>query len=189
MMTRYTPTAIALHWIIAVVMAGTFALGLYMQGLPLSPSKLQFYSYHKWAGVSAFLLVLVRLIWRMGHPAPAMPGAMSSAMQRVAGAAHTILYLLMLAIPISGWLMSSAKGFQTVWFGVIPLPDLVARDKTLGEQLHLLHQILNYSTLLLLIGHVFAAFKHHLVDRDDVLIRMLPWASSQHSSTSSEKVS
>lgn len=179
MTARYTPTAIALHWIVAIGIAGTFALGLYMHDLPLSPSKLTLYSYHKWAGVTLFLLVLIRLLWRMSHPAPVLPATMPALMQKAAAAGHLVLYVLMFAIPLSGWIMSSAKGFQTVWFGVIPLPDLVGKDKELGHLLGEVHEFLSYSLLLLVVGHVAAALKHHWIDKDDVLTRMLPHHASR----------
>jgi cytochrome b561 len=88
---------------------------------------------------------------------------------------HGMLYLLMIAIPLSGWLMSSAKGFQTVYFGVLPIPDLVSKDKAIGDALEAVHMILNYSMAAILVGHIGAAIKHHVVDKDDVLRRMLPW--------------
>ncbi len=80
----------------------------------------------------------------------------------------------MLAIPLSGWLMSSAKGFQTVWFGVLPIPDLVGRDKALGALLTQVHEVLNLVFMALLVVHIGAALKHHFIDRDDILQRMLP---------------
>ncbi|HRD88734.1 MAG TPA: cytochrome b [Accumulibacter sp.] len=174
--TRYTHPAIALHWLMAVLLTGLFGLGLYMSELALSPEKLKLYSWHKWAGVSAFLLVLLRLAWRAGHPPPALPAAMPRWQQAASHALHHLLYLLMVAIPLSGWLMSSAKGFQTVYFGVLPLPDLLAKDKALGELLETVHATLNYTLAVLVVAHVAAALKHHLLDRDDVLLRMLPWA-------------
>jgi cytochrome b561 len=85
-----------------------------------------------------------------------------------------LLYLLMFAVPLSGWLMSSAKGFQTVWFGVLPLPDLLDKNKELGDALQQLHMLLNFSMAALVVAHLGAALKHHFVDRDDVLSRMLP---------------
>jgi cytochrome b561 len=85
-----------------------------------------------------------------------------------------VLYALMVVIPLTGWLMSSAKGFQTVWFGVLPLPDLLAKDKALGDQLAQLHWALNVGLLLLIAGHAAAALWHHVVLKDDTLRRMLP---------------
>lgn len=174
MKNHYTGTAKALHWLMALMLFAMLALGFYMQGLPLSPEKLQLYSWHKWAGVTIFLLVLFRLAWRFTHRPPALPANMPKPMQLAAHAGHLALYGLMLAIPLSGWLMSSAKGFQTVWFGFLPLPDLLAKDKALGDLLQTVHVSLNLLMLVVVAGHVGAALKHHFIDRDDILTRMLP---------------
>jgi cytochrome b561 len=171
----YSATAIRLHWLVAIALIGTFSLGIYMHELPLSPDKLKLYSWHKWAGVTIFLLVLVRLAWRLTHRPPAPPAGMPAWQHRAAEAVHGLLYLLMLAVPISGWLMSSAKGFPTVWFGVLPLPDLLQKDTALGETLVTVHKTLNLTMAGLVLGHAAAALKHHLIDRDDVLKRMLPF--------------
>jgi cytochrome b561 len=80
----------------------------------------------------------------------------------------------MLAIPISGWLMSSAKGYQTVWFGVLPIPDLLGKDKQLGDALADLHGALNGLLMFIVAIHVLAALKHHFIDRDNILRRILP---------------
>ncbi|MEN3110618.1 cytochrome b [Uliginosibacterium paludis] len=173
--TAYTRTAIGLHWLIALGLGGTLSLGFYMSDLPFSPAKLQYYSWHKWAGVSLFLLALFRLVWRLTHAAPAAPAGMPAWQHAAAEWTHRVLYLLMLAIPLSGWLMSSAKGVPTVWFGVLPLPDLLGRDPELGKQLGQLHGALNFGLLGLVGMHAAAALKHHLIDRDDVLSRMLPF--------------
>lgn len=171
---QYTSTAKVLHWLIALMIIGLFALGQYMNDLSMSPSKLQLYSWHKWAGVTVFLLVLIRLGWRLLHTPPALPAQMSKPQRLASHIGHAVLYLLMLAIPISGWLMSSAKGYQTVWFGVVPLPDLIGKDKQIGEALVELHESLNGLLMLIVAIHALAALKHHFIDRDDVLIRMLP---------------
>ncbi|MGL6079658.1 cytochrome b [Methyloversatilis discipulorum] len=171
---RYTRTAMSLHWLIALMLFGMFGFGLYMVELPLSPQKLKFYSYHKWAGVTVFLLVLARLAWRITHRPPALPPGMPAWQVKAAKAGHHLLYLLMVIVPLSGWLMSSAKGFQTVWFGVLPLPDLLAKDEALGEALLLTHRLLNWFFMLVVAGHVVAALKHHFIDRDGLLSRMLP---------------
>lgn len=175
MTQRYTLTAMGLHWLMAVLIFAIFPLGIYMHDLPLSPAKLQLYSYHKWIGVTIFLLVLVRLLWRATHKPPALPFGMPRWQEWASGAVHGLLYLLMLVMPVSGWLMSSAKGFKTVWFGIVPLPDLVAKDKALGELLGEVHEVLSFTLALLIVLHVAAALKHHFVERDDVLRRMLPW--------------
>jgi cytochrome b561 len=173
--TRYTGVAIAMHWLMAVLIVGAFGVGTYMVGLKLSPTKLQLYSWHKWAGVTIFVLLWARLVWRLGHPAPALPSTMPVWQQQVAGALHVVLYLLMIAVPLSGWLMSSAKGFQTVWFGVLPIPDLLHKNEALGDFLKNVHLFLTWSLAALVAAHVGAALKHHVIDRDDVLARMLPF--------------
>ena len=161
-----------LHALVAVLVLSLFALGLYMADLPLSPQKLKLYSYHKWAGVTVFLLALARVLWRIGHQPPAFAPSLSAFQQRAAGAGHALLYVLMVIVPLSGWLMSSAKGFQTVWFGVLPLPDLLAMDKVLGDTLLVLHQYLNYAFMAVVAGHVAMALKHHFIDGDGSLRRM-----------------
>ena len=171
---HYSRTAKGLHWLIALLMLGLLGLGFYMHDLPLSPQKLQLYAWHKWAGVTVFLLVILRLAWRVTHKAPLLPAGMPRWQQWAAQATHLLLYGLMLAIPLSGWLMSSAKGFQTVWFGVLPLPDLLAKDKALGDLLQTLHMSLNLLLVALLAAHVGASLKHHFINKDDVLLRMLP---------------
>ena len=174
MTPHYTATAKGLHWLMALLIFGLLALGFYMADLPLSPEKLQYFSWHKWAGVTVFLLVWLRLASRVTHRPPAYPLSMNGLQQLLAHAGHLALYVLMLLIPVSGWLMSSAKGVQTVWFGVLPLPDLLGRDKELGKQLAELHSALNIGLLVLIGIHAGAALLHHLVLKDDILRRMLP---------------
>jgi cytochrome b561 len=172
--TRYAWPSIGAHWLIALLIFGGFALGLYMHDLPLSPQKLRFYSYHKWLGVTVFVLVLARLFLRWRYPPPPLLPA-PHWQQRAAQGVHHAFYLLMFAIPLSGWLMSSAKGFSTVWFGVLPLPDLLEKDEALGDLLRDLHAALNWLLAMLVCLHVGAAMKHHWRDRDATLARMLPW--------------
>jgi cytochrome b561 len=172
---RYGATAIALHWVAAVLIIGNLAFGLYMVDLPLSPAKLRYYSWHKWAGVTIFLLSAARVLWRVAHPAPALPASMPAWQRTAANASHHLLYVLFFAAPLTGWLFSSAAGFQTVYFGVVPIPDLLAKDKELADALKLVHRYVNYSLAALVVVHAAAALKHHLVDGDDVLARMLPF--------------
>jgi cytochrome b561 len=181
MSAHYTKTAKGLHWLMAVLFFGMLGLGFYMQGLPLSPDKLKLYSWHKWLGVTVFLLALFRIAWRVTHQPPALPSSMPRLMQIAAHAGHHMLYMLMFLIPLSGWLMSSAKGFQTVWFGILPIPDLLEKNKLLGDLLQTVHVSLNYLFIAVLIGHIGAALKHHFIDKDDILTRMLPGSGKDKS--------
>jgi len=169
---RYTTPAIALHWLVALLIFVGFPLGVYMHELPLSPTKLQLYSYHKWIGITVLLLAGLRVAWRLAHRPPPLPDSVVRWQRQASAAVHGLLYVLILAIPLSGWLMSSAKGFPVVWFGVLPLPDLVGKDKALGDLLAGVHQILNFTLLGLVILHVAAALKHHFIERQPFLQRM-----------------
>ncbi len=175
MTDRYTRSAITLHWLVALLIFAAFPLGMYMHDLPLSPHKLRLFSYHKWIGVTIFMLAVFRVSWRLTHRPPPLPERMPAWEKVSAESVHFLLYILIFAVPISGWLMSSAKGFQTVWFGVLPLPDLVNKDKELGDLLLEVHEVLNYLMAGLVLAHIGAALKHHLFDHDDVLARMLPF--------------
>ncbi len=175
MSTTYSRNAVMLHWLVALLIFAAFPLGLYMHDLPLSPFKLRLYSYHKWIGVTIFMLALFRLTWRLSHRPPILPDSVHNWQQNAAEIVHYLLYILMFIIPISGWLMSSAKGFQTVWFGVLPLPDLIGKDKFLGDLLRQVHEVLSYALLGIFLLHVGAALKHHFIERDDILTRMLPF--------------
>lgn len=171
----YTRTAIALHWLMAVLVFVTFPLGVIMHDMAFSPDKLRLLSYHKWLGVTVFMLLVVRLVWRVAHKPAALPEAMPQWQKMAAQAVHVMLYVLLFAIPLSGWLMSSAKGFQTVYLGLFPLPDLLAKDKVLGDALSELHEMLNIAMLVLIVAHIAAALKHQFVERDGTLARMLPF--------------
>lgn len=167
----YTRPAVVLHWLVALLIFAAFPLGLYMSDLPLSPTKLQLYSWHKWMGITVLMLALLRVLWRATHTPPALPD-IAIWERRASAAAHGLLYALIIAAPLSGWLMSSAKGFQTVWFGVLPLPDLIAKNRDLGETLEEVHEILNFIMAGLVCLHVAGALKHQFVDRQPFLRRM-----------------
>lgn len=170
---RYTATAILLHWLMALLIFAVFPLGLYMHDLHLSPLKLQLYSYHKWIGITVLTLAVLRVLWRATHTPPPLPDTIARWQRIASGVLHQSLYLLLFAVPMSGWLMSSAKGFKTVWLGVVPLPDLIGKNKELGRVLENVHQSLNYLLLLLVVAHIAAALKHKYLDRDEVMARML----------------
>ncbi len=172
-MERYNREAMALHWITAALILANLALGVSMVQLSISPRKLNWYLWHKSIGITIFLLTSLRVAWRAIRPHPE-PVPMPAWQRRAAVASHALLYLLLFVIPISGWLYSSATGVQVVYLGVIPLPNLVAKDRTLGDALLIVHITLNSALFAVVCVHVVAAIRHHFVDRDVVLTRMLP---------------
>lgn len=162
------------HWLMALLIIGLIALGMYVEQLPFSPEKLKLISWHKWGGICALILVVIRLLWRgTRKPLPAIE-TIAPWQQLGASVTHVLLYLLMIAIPLSGWVMSSAKGVPTVLFGLWKLPDLVSRNLPLGDILMQVHWALNLLLIAILVLHIAAAVKHHYIDKDPVLRRMLP---------------
>ncbi len=174
---RYSSVAITFHWLLAVMIVGAFGVGLYMTDLPMSPSRLKLYNYHKWAGVTILVLSAARLLWRLAHAAPALPLTMPSWQQRASHAAHMALYVLFFGVPLLGWAYSSAAGFPIVWFGLVQLPDFVPKDRELAEAIKPLHGIAAKVLAAIVVVHIGAALKHHFIDRDGVLARMLPFSS------------
>ena len=175
---RYSAAAIALHWLSAALIVANLLLGISMVPLPLSPRKFHWYAWHKWIGVSVFLLAWARLLWRWARPAPPFTG-MAAWQMRAARWTHALLYLLMIAVPLSGWIYSSSTGVQVVYLGLVPLPDLVAKDRVLAATLKVVHVALNVALVTLIAAHVAAALKHHFIDRDNVLARMWPWLKKE----------
>lgn len=175
-MARYHPVAVALHWLLGLALIGIFALGLYMADLPFSPQRLQYYSWHKWAGVSVLALSFLRLFWRLVKRPPALPMSIDLAMpawQRMAHhATHLALYALFFAVPLLGWAYSSAAGFPVVMLGLWQLPDFVPVSEGLADVLKLMHRFSAYGMAALVLLHVAGALKHQLIDRDGLLQRM-----------------
>lgn len=175
---KYTRTAIGLHWIIFILVAGGWALGQYMSGLPFSPQKLRYISWHKWTGVTIFMFVVVRLAWRVYRPAPPLPATIPPLQRKAAVLVYAVMYALLIAIPLTGWSYSSAAGVPTVWLGIVQLPDLLERNKAVADLLKQVHAWLNWTLLVLVLGHIAFALKHHFIDKDEVLARMLPLVKS-----------
>ena len=174
-MEKYSKPAIALHWLIALLIVIAFALGTILGDMHgISPAKLKMESWHKWLGCTVLGLAALRLIWRLLRRPPALPETMPRWQRQAAGALHILLYALMFAVPLSGYFYTLAAGVPVVLYGVIPLPVLIGPDPHLKHQLHELHELLTYVLLGAFILHVLAALKHHFLDRDDVLKRMLP---------------
>jgi len=176
-MQRYSSLAIALHWLIALLIVATFTLGLVMTDIPgLTPTKLRYFSWHKWAGVTVLALAALRLLWRLRHSPPAYPAGMAPWQSRAAHLLHGLLYAMMFAVPLSGYFYSLAAGVPVVYFGLFPLPVLIEADPALKPVLGALHYWLNMGLAGLVALHVLAALKHLLVDRDGIMGRMLPFS-------------
>jgi cytochrome b561 len=173
-MHHYSATAIVLHWLLALMILTSFSVGLYMVDLPFSPNRIKLYNWHKWAGIMILVLSAARLMWRLFHQPPQLPSTMPTWQKKASHLSHYTLYVLFFAVPLTGWAYSSATGFPIVWFGQIQLPDFVPKDRELAEFIKPFHCIASYSLASVVVIHVAAAMKHHLMDRDDVLKRMLP---------------
>ena len=171
---RYGTVARLFHWGIAALLLFQIPLAYYMIDLPVSPDKLAKYSLHKSIGMSIFALSALRLAWRWIHPPPPLPPGIPGWQQRLAGLTHALLYFITFAMPVTGWLNSSAANFPVSVFGLLQLPDLVAPDPELHERMELVHRILAYTLMGTVSLHAAAAFWHQWVRHDGVLARMLP---------------
>lgn len=171
--SRFTIQAIILHWLIALIIVVAWPVGLVMGDMGVSPLKIKVFAWHKWAGITVLWLSVLRLSWRATHPAPAYPESMRTWQVWASKLVQWSLYVLLFAVPITGWMFSSAAGYSVFYFNLIHLPDLVTKDKALADQLHEIHESLNWALLALFLVHMAAALKHHFIDKDTVLVRML----------------
>jgi cytochrome b561 len=179
---RYTAAAIALHWVIALLIAGMIALGWIMTGLPEGQTAFALFQLHKSIGITILLLSVARVIWRLMNRPPSEP-AMPKWQAAVAAFVHVAFYVLIIAMPLSGWIMVSAapSGIATKLFGSVPWPHLPGladlpfdTKQGLHEPLEFVHSKLAWVIIVLLGLHVAGALKHQFVDRDGLLARMAP---------------
>ncbi|HZW23030.1 cytochrome b [Noviherbaspirillum sp.] len=174
-MQRYTLPAIVLHWLTAALIVCAFVLGLVMVDIPgITPTKLKYFSWHKWLGVTVLGLACLRLLWRLTHAAPPLPASMAAWQVSLAKLLHVLLYVLVFAVPVSGYFYSLASGVPVVYLGLIPLPVLVEANEVWKPILKQVHFALNMTLLACVALHVGAAMKHLVIDRDGVFRRMLP---------------
>ena len=174
-MQRYTTTAILLHWLTALLIVCAFVLGLVMTDIPgLTPTKLKYYSWHKWLGVSVFALACLRLLWRTANVPPPHPPSLPEWQKKAADGMHLLLYILIFAVPVSGSLYTLAAGVPVVFLGLLKLPVIMAPNPELKPILKTVHYIFTMSMAGAVAAHALAALKHHFIDRDGILQRMLP---------------
>ena len=178
--TRWGALSQFLHWLMAALIGVQIGLGLAGANLPLGMSKLATLARHKSLGLTILALALIRLAWRALNPTPALPGALKAYERPQALATHVALYALLIALPVTGWIMSSARGFPVSWFNLVQLPNLVTPDPALYHAMVLTHIVLASTLGLILILHIAAAIRHHFVLHDEVLRRMLPASPRIH---------
>ena len=170
---RYTRTARLLHWLIAGGIVTAVGVAISFDGLPLSPHKIHLINYHKWAGLTVLWLLIARVFWRLTHQPPELPVTLAAWERTTASATHWMLYVLLAATPVLGWWLSSAKGFPLKYLGLIPLPDLGPKDKTIAEFVQPVHLAFAWSLTVLAALHALAALKHHFIHRNDILRRII----------------
>jgi cytochrome b561 len=171
---RYGYVAQTLHWAIVALIIAQLTLAKIADGLPLGLQKLAVLARHKSVGITILGLAVARLAWRLIDRPPALP-PMPRWQTIAARWNHWALYLLLFAMPVTGWLMSSASNYPVSWFGLVQLPDFVGPDPVLKETLETVHEVLARVLVALAILHLAAALKHQFFDRNGLLFRMLPW--------------
>ena len=175
MSPQYSNIAKVLHWLVAGLIVCQYLLAEFAKNARANDELLQqlgLLANHKSVGMTILVIALIRLLYRWRHPVPALPAAMPDWQCKISNASHFLLYTFLFALPISGWLMSSASAYSVSWFNLIALPDLVGPSESLASKLVSLHYYLGKALLILAIFHIVAALKHHFLDKDDVLSRM-----------------
>jgi len=172
---RWGAIAQTFHWVIVVLLIIQVTLAEIADDLPTGMEKLRTLARHKSVGITILALVILRLAWRSVNAHPALPGNLRPYERTLARLSHLALYVLLFALPLTGWTMSSARGFPVSWFGFFTLPDLVPRSRPLYDALVMTHQTLAWFLFAVVALHVAGALKHHFVHKDDVLRRMLPF--------------
>jgi cytochrome b561 len=173
---KFGAVAKLFHWAMALMIIGMLALGLYMHELSFSPEKFKLYGWHKSFGMTILVLALLRLGWRAIDVKPDHLPSMPADHVKLANAAHWALYGLMLSMPLSGWLMTSATGTPIDMFGTgILVPSLIGADEDALTLLKIIHDFLGKLLMAVAVIHIGAALKHQFLDKDATLRRMLPW--------------
>lgn len=174
MPARYTWQAIALHWLLALLIVGMLWLGFSLEDIPRNtPARAFYVNLHKSFGVLVLLLVLLRIVWRATHKPPPLPAGIPGWQAQAATWSHRLLYLCMLLQPLSGYLASSFGKYGVKFFG-LPLPEWAWESKAVQSFFGTIHGVVAVALVVLVALHVLAALKHLLVNRDQVFQRMWP---------------
>lgn len=176
---RYSRGAIVLHWLVAVLIMLNFAAAWVSEDMS-KPDRAMIMGYHKAIGITILLLTLLMIVWRVAHRPPALADTLKAWEAALARVTHAAFYFLLLAIPLAGWAMVSAfgKGKGVSIFGLFTMPALpVAHDKPTAEMFYEMHEVLATLMLVLFVLHVVGALKHHFIDKDGTMRRVVPWIS------------
>jgi cytochrome b561 len=174
---RWGAVAQLLHWTIVVLIVVQVILANIAVDLPLGVKKLAMFARHKSFGITILVLAVLRLAWRWANPTPSLPTTLKPYERALAGLTHSGLYILLFAMPLTGWMMTSARGFPVSWFGFFQLPDFVPKNQSLYDAMKETHDTLALALYAIVFLHVVAALKHHFMLKDDVLRRMLPFTN------------
>ena len=172
---RFGTLTKTLHWVMALLVICLLGVGLWMGGLENNPTKFQIYALHKSFGICVLALVFTRILWHIYSRKPGFVDGMKPWEKLAAHAAHIFLYIAMIGMPLSGWLMTSAKGYTVTVFFTFDLPKLIGENEKLGGLLAQIHLFLGYALIAAIAVHIGAALKHHFINKDTTLKRMLPF--------------
>ena len=172
---RYNNVAIALHWVVAVLVLVMIGLGLYMIDIPRgTPDRAFFYNLHKSIGLTTGIIVLFRLWWRKKNPPPALPASMPTWRVTASNISHASLYTCLIIMPIVGFSASQFTKWGVTYFGLFKIPPMAFQNKEIYDFLHGVHENTAYVLMVLVVVHVLAALQHLLVKKDEIFQRMLP---------------
>ena len=175
MTPRYTRTAIALHWVVALGVLAQIGFGWYLQEIPRGvPERTVYVNFHKSTGMILGLLILLRVAWRLTHKPPPLPASIPAWQQRAARASHALLYTCMIVMPLAGYTASNFSRFGVNFFNAVMLPPWGANERSVYAFFNGLHVWTSYLFVALIALHILAALRHLFIDRDAVFQRMWP---------------
>lgn len=171
---RYTKVAIWLHWLIGLAVIANIGLAMLTEGLPRETHRAAM-GVHKALGITILALTVVRILWRLGHRPPPLPAAIPAWQRLLSSFVHFLFYVLLILLPLSGWVWMSAADRPIDFFGLFTIPMIVAPDESLADVMHDRHEAMGLMMLALAAIHILAALKHRFVDRRGFIGRMNPF--------------